>query len=220
MVAEHSPSLGLLSPHGERSAAQGGATDRQVDCPDVLVPEEPSALPDRHPTDVCPWATGGSGAWDDARPDVAAAAAHPVLADADAGKSVDLEQDGLARGAMQSAPRAALASAEAPYKPAAGRFAARSFSAAVWRERQAWEAQPIPGQAEVLSGQLEAPQLAPSAPVAELATMQWAALDARVQRPREQPSQQAEPAALLSAALVESRVGRLDAQPDEPRIVA
>ena len=70
---------------------------RRDGCPDELVREE--VIPGRHQLGESPSAPGASDAWDGARRDGEAGAAHrrPELWGADAGKSADRGQDGPAQ---------------------------------------------------------------------------------------------------------------------------
>ena len=128
-----SPSLGLLLHRAEHTAGPAGAQAHRDAHQDELVPEVARQGPHRgdvarlHP---CVW-----GAWDGARQDAAADAAHPcraVLADADAGKwaglAPDVQEQDAFRTALQSKVREQQGAAE-PCKPDAVPFEARSCGA-------------------------------------------------------------------------------------------
>ena len=151
MVAERSPSSGLLLPPAEHSAALAVALAHPDGYPDAPGPEVAGL--DQRPAGADQSTPTASDASDGALQDAAEAAAHqprPHLADADAGKSAVLELDALEPGGLQSDAQPpptpvvqAQPDAEAElYKQDAARSAEQSFAVPAVVERWEPEGQP------------------------------------------------------------------------------
>ena len=119
-----------------RSAVPDVEKDRRVGSLDASAQEVPEALQVLHPEDALPWETAASDAWDAAHPAAMADEALQASEAADAERSVAPARDvpALAASSNQSVHWdvrwAEPASAAAPCRQAAARFAEQSCAAA------------------------------------------------------------------------------------------